>query len=295
MRHTIKIRDLLKEQAEVRYGRNTSQPRFGMSDGRLTDFLRRKLSPIMTSVTKNCIAPSVPSVLGHKYKNITFESFCSLANVNLAQVKRDMVAIKKRRVNMVQIGYGGFGINSLHFMSKFAQLAGVYHPFEKLSIYENDEFTFLNAVRIYKDVSTIRTIDMTMNKLALFQEENNLSSHVELVEKYFKIEDTNRRKQKTVYVGAPDFDTRVAMEDKNFIFTGHSGNEVELYSRPIINQNLMTETYGVIDLPYFYVNLLKATEKLINYMAHIDEYPLDKSLYKFNAQLFEQQQNRSTF
>jgi len=288
MTHEVKLYTAMKEEAIARYGRSSIGNPMGYHDNDIAIMVRNNMrtpSSIMRHKNQPCIAPSIPSIMGQDwYRADSFESICNHLSISLPQVRRDMEAIKKKRIHFVQIGYGGFGINSLHFMSLFAARSGVYHPFEKLDVYENDEFTFLNAMRIYKDVSKINVNDYQMSKLLLFEEERNLSSHVTLHDKYFKIEDTNRRKAKTVYVGAPDFDTRQAMEEKNFIFTGHSGNEVELYSRPVINQDVMTETYGIINLPWFYMNLIKATAELLSILAKTDEYPKDTSLFLYSSE-----------
>jgi hypothetical protein len=86
--------------------------------------------------------------------------------------------------------------------------------------------------------------------------------------------------------GAPNYEARKFLQDAPFIFAGHSDNEISFYSRPIVDSDLTRETYGKINLDYFFINILKGAEELINIFANYkpEDLALDKKIWSYNAE-----------
>jgi len=68
-----------------------------------------------------------------------------------------------------------------------------------------------------------------------------------------------------ILVGAPDLETRKIIYEKKmpFYMIGHSNNSVRVYRRPNVSSTLTQETYGSIDIPVLFHNLLLAAANFI--------------------------------
>lgn len=98
-----------------------------------------------------------------------------------------------------------------------------------------------------------------------------------------------------VYYGAPDLETRRQFTDSgwNFISATHGDNDCSLRLKPMIDQNLQTESYGMIQLNSFFFNQLAMTIGLLKFLADddIDEDGKNKwdmagSVFEFNFKEF---------
>ena len=162
---------------------------------------------------------------------------------------------------------------------------GKTHWIKKLTIYESDNISLSNSFRIYKDMSKITQKTSPSHKFDLINNDSNICKELNLNHIRFSrpIKDDGFPTRR-FYFGAPDFDTRKLMENQPFIFTGHSGNEVEFYGRPIVDSDLTRETYGKIHLDYFFMNILKSAEKLIDIFANNNpnDIPKDSLIFKYN-------------
>lgn len=277
----ISIRNHLSSNIERRYDLRTTEPIAGFND-----------HLILHSLVEGRTAPAadLPIIspnLGTMYKAqvAPFDSLLPLVGINLDQIRTDLEVIKANDVHITSIGYGGFSINLFTFMAMLAQRAGVFKPFKRITIYEDDAITLLNAFRIYKRLDNIATRrgNRSQLKLQLFQElEMGLTQELDRISERFTGEHIEKHTGELLF-GAPDFATRQLLENEQFLFTGHGGNEVEFISRPIVDSSITTETYGSINVTTFFFNMIKAAEMFIHIIATAESLPSNESVWKFNA------------
>jgi hypothetical protein len=201
----------------------------------------------------------------------------------MKNLKEAMSAVKKKELTFVSVGYGGLSINVLHFLSLLAYRVGVENVFKTLHIYENDNVSYTNIMRIYKDLTHFKcNVGERMNKTLLFDEEN-LAENILLHQYYLKEEHVGSVDENTIFFGAPDFATRKMLEDKHFLFGGHQGDNVVFVYRPKVDEELTTETYGTINLSSFYLNMMKAAENLMYVLAGDLDLGDDSVIFSHNS------------
>ena len=229
-------------------------------------------------------SPMNASLLGTSF--VSFNKFITIANIDMDKLKDAMHKVKKKELTFVSIGYGGLSINIIHFLSLFAYRTGVEDIFKTLHIYENDNLSYTNIMRIYKDMTHIScNMGEKLNKTAIFSEEN-LAENIMLHQYYLTEDHLGDTDDNTVFFGAPDFNTRKILEDKNFLFSGHQGDNVSFVYQPIVDSDLTTETYGTINLASFYLNMMKATENLMYILARDEKPEKDSIVFQYNAKKY---------
>jgi len=288
----VRFKDYIKEQIEHRY----AQPNV-KNNGLESTFVPHDFASGRRN-SRYCISPNLDSIRNSS-KRIGFIDLCSMASIDMRRVNSNIKKIKKLDdLELISVGYGGFSINVIHFMYLLGLEVGEIKWIKKLTIYENDNISLTNAFRIYKDMTSIKaTLNYTAHKFNLIEDDANIAKKIYTKDYYLnEIEITSETKvnksdsfsapSRKFFFGAPDFNTRKLLEDQAFIFTGHSGNEVDFWSRPIVDSDLTRETYGKIDLDYFFLNLVKSAEKMIEIFANFEpsELKKDTRLWRYNSQ-----------
>lgn len=277
----ITMRQHLSSNIQRRYDLRTNTPIAGFND----HLVLHALVDGMTAPAADLpiISPNLATI--YQARPVPFDSLLPLLNINLDQIRTDLETIKSNDVHITAIGYGGFGINLFTFMAMLAQRAGVFKPFKHITIYEEDTITLLNAFRIYKrlDNITTRRANRSQLKLQLFQDlEMGLTQELTRVSERFTSKHIERHSGELLF-GAPDFETRQLLENEQFLFTGHGGDEVEFISRPVVDTSITNETYGSINLTTFFLNMIKAAEAFIHTVATAESLPSNESVWKFNV------------
>jgi len=227
------------------------------------------------------ISPMNASLIGAT--SIPFNNLIKLAGVDMSALKTAMQKVKEKELSFVSVGYGGLSINVIHFLSLLAYRTGVEDVFKNLHIYENDNLSYTNVMRIYKDLTHFKcNRGDRINKTLIF-DEDNLAENIMLHQYYLTEEHIGDVDEKTVFFGAPDFDTRKMLEDKNFLFGGHQGDSVVFVYQPEVDSDLTAETYGTINLSSFYLNMVKAAEQLMYTLASDAEMEEDSVVFSHNA------------
>ncbi len=215
--------------------------------------------------------------------SIPFNNFIKIADIDMKKLKTAFRKLKSKELTFVSVGYGGLSINVLHFLSMLAYRVDVENVFKALHIYENDNVSYTNVMRIYKDLTHVKCeMGTLMNKSVLFDEEN-LAEKILLHQYYLEEKHIGKVKDDVVFFGAPDFETRDMLEKYNFIFGGHVGDEVAFVYKPKVDRDLTSETYGTINLASFYLNMLKAAEILVYVLAEDEKHEPDSVIFKHNA------------
>ena len=289
---TVNINKHLTEQITHRYIQPSTKKIKGIGEILYsTSIPYRILNNESINLARYVISPNLASMHNKFFNstrihNVYFSNLMSVAKTDNNNLRNNMAKIQAKDINITSIGYGGFSINVIHFIKLLSNEIGFNQPiFNKIIIYEDDNISFTNSFRIYKDMSTILADDIEpTNKISLLNGDESIAKSISFHNRRFNY---HSLAPNTFYFGAPDFETRKQLESYPFIFTGHSGNEVEFYSRPIVDSDLSRETYGKIDLDYFFINILKSAERLIEIFANTEpsDLELDKKLFNYNAEL----------
>ena len=79
----------------------------------------------------------------------------------------------------------------------------------------------------------------------------------------------NPSTRKAFYYGAPDIATRQLMSEQEatFFAATHRDNEYSVVANPEVDNDLMMETYGKINLSLFFLNHLSMTIEFLDYLG----------------------------
>lgn len=291
----INFYEYLYKQLEARYSLNVysddnSNLIQSLYGNRITQFIKEDIMKNSGSV----MSPNLKVLSLLDVNVVSFSHLIKFLDIDMLKLKANLIKIKrKNNINLISIGYGGFSINLIHFMYLLSEIVGEIKWLKKLTIYEHDNISLTNSFRIYKDMSKINCkSNSLMNKLELLDSDKLIAKRVSI--RKIKFDEYNHILQKeieefdtkSIYFGAPDFETRKLLENSNFIFTGHSNNEVEFYHSPKVDSDITIETYGKIDLYYFFKNIIKSAEKMIDILANqnIDEIPKDTCIFRYTSE-----------
>ena len=215
-------------------------------------------------------------------------------------------SIKKEKMNLVVIGYGGAMANFLWNLSVIAKYLSITNLFKQITIYEKETLTFTNLLRIGKPIAWLTKereleyitalsqgaedvpafIPDKFTKPQLIVTEETLLAHdFRIVNRYLTQNDIDAS-GKTIYIGAPNFETRNMLHGAGvpFFMIGHSDNRVQISKTPyVLNNGLTTETYGKIKIPELLMNLQLATTTFIKILSagydEVNELPHDTVLW----------------
>ena len=203
---------------------------------------------------RTVLSPNTKNFLD-EVENIPFSEFMELAS-NKFDVNWDKIANNSHRLAI--IGYGGFMSNMMYFISQIQKENEYSGYIFSVDIYENDDFSAMNGVRTFQDTSRIGA--MEDNKLSLV---NDIIDTIKITRKrrYFTEDDVYNTTN--LCIGSPDFDTRILLENKNFIFFGNSNTDFVIHRSPVIDPTMTRETYGKINIVEFWVGILEATYEFL--------------------------------
>lgn len=210
------------------------------------------------------ISPNLASMFNANV--IPFDYLVQALGIDMDKLKKDLEELKAAELNLIVVGYGGYSINTIEFLYQFCVRLGVTNLFKYMAVFEDDNLTYTNCLRIYPNLSIPAEINNTISKFEVFNEKYDtiLSDNINLVthrldaetyEEYYK-------GKNCTLLGAPDFETRKLLEDARFIFGGHSGDEVALINNPVVNQQITTESYGTINPTTLFLNLIRGAAEL---------------------------------
>ncbi len=223
------------------------------------------------NVLDNQRAFTISPLLGKMIEtsSIPFNKLISISGINMRRLKRNMNKVKKKKIVFASIGYGGLSMNVLHFISLLSYRTGVIEPFSQLHIFEEDNISYSNLPRFYKDLFGFPVAHgETQNKINFFDEENIAEK---IVLHNYRVEKDEIEAMKdygsTVYFGAPDYKTRKLLENENFMFAGHKGDSVIIVKSPIVDTDLTRESYGTVNLTSFFMNMIVLADGIFDVLA----------------------------
>ena len=228
-----------------------------------------------------------------KLKRIPLEQQLKNLGYDLKSIKKDLLAVKKKKLDIVSIGYGGMMCNVFENLIELCSILNMNSIFHTISIFEQETLEASNMLRLNTAESMNLVTDnsiinrsfgtrLILGKLNLINR-GKLSSLVSislmLSNNYFDLRDflhSNHRyldPYHCIYIGAPDFETRQVFAKKflSFLALLHQNDNVSIIAKPIANTASQVETYGSIKLAQFFMNCLVATVEFIKILATRDD------------------------
>lgn len=228
-----------------------------------------------------------------RLKRIPLEQQLKNLGYNLKDIKKDLLAVKKKKLDIVSIGYGGMMCNVFENLIELCEILNMNNIFHSISIFEQETLEASNMLRLNTAESMSLVTDnsiinrsfgtrLILGKLNLINR-GKLSSlagtSLMLSNNYFDLRDflhSNHRHldpYHCIYIGAPDFATRQVFAQKflSFLAILHQNDNVSIIAKPIANTASQVETYGSIKLAQFFMNCLVATVEFIKILATRDD------------------------
>nr|DAT37765.1 MAG TPA: hypothetical protein [Caudoviricetes sp.] len=227
-----------------------------------------------------------------RLKRIPLEQQLKNLGYNLKDIKKDLLAVKKKKLDIVSIGYGGMMCNVFENLIELCEILNINNIFHSISIFEQETLEASNMLRLntaesfslLTDNSIINRSNNTrliLGKLSLINRGKLVSlasTSLRLYNNYFRLNEFLHMNHKNldpyhcVYIGAPDFETRQIFAKKylRFLALLHQNDNVSIIAKPIANTASQVETYGSIKLAQFFMNCLVATVEFIKILATRD-------------------------
>lgn len=213
------------------------------------------------------ISERIAKDLGVKALHIS--ELTTMLGYTKTDIAKLLQAVKNKDLSIVLVGIGGTGSNFLHFMHKMTEWVGKDEIFVYLRAYDDDQYDVPNLLRIPFTPKMSANFTDGPGKVTSIPKEfkliaNTFSSHGQnLVSDDFI--GTNLQKSKTIIYGAPDMATRQWLTESEYTFIAatHKDNMFSLIENPEIDQDLIIETYGKINLSMFFMNHLSMTIRFL--------------------------------
>ena len=215
--------------------------------------------------------------------NMLFELFAINENTLFEKIQK----LKEKKLDICLIGLGGTMSNFVYFLNEMMNYFKMDDLFENLAIYENDYLEISNLPRIPLDYLTpikLKNNYDLIPKISIFRNMRRLFKNNYCEERMFNI---NKAQCFDFVIGSPNIQTRVEMfehnQKQNFIVPLHYNNELVIFENPkVIDSSISSETYGSIELTYFFLNMFRMTIELIDIMLK-DRLGKNKKVLHYNS------------
>lgn len=209
-------------------------------------------------------------------KKLHISELISMLGYTKTDITKLLQAVKNKELKCVLIGLGGTGSNFLHWMYEMAQWTGKSQIFKRITAYDDDEFDIPNMLRIpfmpqfnsekmdaLKANNIPRKFSMLSQTYMLL--DRRMDQHeVDASQNIFR----TQMLENTFIYGAPGIGSREWLSQSNMTFFAatHRDNEYSIVENPSVDNDLMMETYGKINLSMFFLNHLSMT---IDFLTHL--------------------------
>jgi hypothetical protein len=216
-------------------------------------------------------------------RSIPMADLIAILGFNLTDVYKWCKIVKRKNYSVSLVGVGGTGTNFIQWLAELVQMFDMDYIFERGNIYDNDNIEFHNLFRFPHD---IKLSDNFAENIAIpkieairyfypivFRYFTKISARIEL-----SLEDS---KQDFLY-GAPGIATRKFLSRiKTPFFCATHGNQFgSLTLNPVVDENLLVESYGKIELTDFFMNQLAMVITTIKYLAEVNKKDIPKTTEK---------------
>ncbi|MHA2023923.1 MAG: hypothetical protein ACTSWQ_09715 [Candidatus Thorarchaeota archaeon] len=284
MKKQIQINDLIFEKVKFRYDFH-DRSRVRIRGKVLLDTLYpfELARAIKTNVNIKKIPPSydgyaiserVSEDLGAKKLHIS--ELVAMLGYTKTDISKILQAVKNKELNCVLVGLGGTGSNFLHWLYEMSEWTGKSQIFRTIKSFDDDIFDVPNMLRIPFSPQ-LRDVMMDPFKVNCIPEKIWTTTHTRSLNQR-KMESTDLiparigNKRETFVYGAPDIATRTWLSAGEYTFFAatHRDGEYSIVENPTVDNDLMMETYGKINLSKFFLNHLSMTIDFLNYLKTAD-------------------------
>jgi len=232
----------------------------------------------MTYKKGYAISQRVANDLGCKQLHIS--ELVTMLGYTKTDISKLLQAVKHKSLLLTLCGLGGTGSNFLHWMYEMSQWTGKEQIFNRITMFDDDEFDIPNMLRIpflpqfssgKFDAKKANTIPKKFDTLANTTKRHATKLNAEFLD--FKRNNHLGGPNRTVIYGAPDIATREFLSKLEYTFLAatHRDNEYSIVENPSVDNDLMMETYGKINLSMFFLNHLSMTIDFLTHLATRDE------------------------
>ena len=217
-----------------------------------------------------CISPRIASDINGRTLHIS--ELVSMLGYTKTDISKLFQSVKTKGLDIVLIGLGGTGSNFLHWMYEMAEWTGKENIFYSIRAYDNDNYDIPNMLRVPFEPS-FNTKDFSAKKAKTIPKKFELLASINTYKPENLTETiTNKRSftgslplTNTIIYGAPDIESRAWLKEcpYTFIAATHRDSEFSLVENPAVDNDLMMETYGKINLSKFFLNHLTMTIKFL--------------------------------
>ncbi len=293
---TIKINDIIFEKIKFRYefmdyGRTQTKSLIGKT--LLDSFYPAEIAKLIvnngpTNIKYDgyCLSERVSEDMNAKQLHIS--ELTAMLGYTKTDITKILQAAKNKELSIILVGLGGTGSNFLHWLYKLCEWTGKKQIFTTLKGYDDDDFDTPNLLRIPFNPENEATIS---SKKALcipgkFKVIAQSSQFAEARLTADNLSYTTTEKRRTFIYGAPDIGTREWLTglDMQFFAATHRDNEYSIVANPDVDNELMMETYGKINLSMFFLNHLSMT---LDFLSHIGNPDFKLQDVGANQELFK--------
>lgn len=298
------LQDYTTEQLRGRY-LFIDRPRNGLQNVVLDSFLPRLLYKHKLDIaaikqeenipkTAYSVSPFVANILNTN--QIPLTDLIAYFGYNSKTLKQLLTAVKRKHLNFVMLGLGGTGSNTIYWLYQMAQHCNIINLFESIYLFEAEQMEISNTIRFSYPLSDYYKNSYSADKLNMaIPYAEKLSNKVVTSEDYLTKDNIefyrgiirNRKTTEgTVLYGAPSMEYRNFFSELgNFISATHSDNECSLWLNPITDDEMVVETYGLIQLNSFFMNQIKLVLGLLELLAS------DQDLQEKDKHIFDHEFN----
>ncbi len=183
-------------------------------------------------------------------------------------------AAKNKNIGLTLVGLGGTGSNFMYWMHEMAQWVGKENIFSAIHGFDDDIYDVPNLLRIPFMPEMHGEEPLKTNCIP--NRFKNISHQQDLKSRKMKDSDLFSRElgpvSMSIVYGAPDIATRTWLTEGQFTFFAatHRDGEYSIVENPAVDNDLMMETYGKINLSKFFLNHLSMTIDFLKYIGQTE-------------------------
>jgi len=308
---TLKFNKYLVEQISSRYAifekENDGKSNLIIDSYSPSIIVNKLLGKSVESLPQTSYAISEFFADEFQVRQIPFEYLIEILGYKKKEIADLLLKVKKKKLNLLFVGFGGTGANTWHWISQMLIWTGQVNLFRYVSVYDDDRVDLTNILRFPFNLDKVssksaRKVNMCTNygRISannIYKYNGKLSfkgnGHTEdycLTTEILKDkkDDSYRQvlpKDETVIYGAPDLSSRKEFADYNFMSATHGDDECSLIIKPLIDTDIQVESYGLIRLSSFFMNQLMMSIAFLEFLSSDDEEKWNKpseEIFKFN-------------
>lgn len=285
MKKQIKINDLIFEKIKFRYHfvdeayvHDRSRQNKMLLDSVYPSFIAKTIAGqnVSNNLYRRGFAISERVAADLPAKRLHISELIAMLGYTKTDITKILQAVKHKGLSVVLIGLGGTGSNFLHWLYEMSEWTGKDQIFSRITSYDDDDFDIPNMLRIpfvpqfskaVFDSKKANTIPLKFGALS-----GTFNTIPERLTQDRIVDNSLKRRigpaSSTFVYGAPDIGTREWLSTSAYTFFAatHRDNEYSIVENPSVDNDLMMETYGKINLSMFFLNHLSMTIDFLKYL-----------------------------